>query len=112
MNIVNNTLINMGAKQFLGNGLAFINIPPELLDSDLLDRLPSAPTIRETADFIKLDIQRFDTKTLAKAISHYRHYPLKLIAKKVETMKEYLACVELGFDYFQGYHFTLPETLS
>lgn len=153
VNIVNNTLINMGTRQLLGNGLAFINITPELLDSDLLNLLPSARTILElgigdnkkmdlssplrqlrskkfrialedllpsahsiplleTADFIKLDIQRFDTRTLAKAISHYRHYPLKLIAKKVETMKEYLACVELGFDYFQGYHFARPETLS
>lgn len=153
VNIVNNTLINMGTRQLLGNGLAFINITPELLDSDLLNLLPSARTILElgigdgkkadlpfllhslrdkgfrialkdllpsahnrllleAADFVMLDIQRFDIRTLAKAIDHYRHYPLKLIAKNVETMKEYLACVELGFDYFQGYHFAYPETLS
>lgn len=153
VNIVNNTLINMGTGQLLGNGVAFINITPELLDSDLLNLLPSTRTILElgigdskkadlpfllhslrdrgfrialkdllpsahnrslleTADFAMLDIQRFNIKTLAKAIDHYRHYPLKLIAKKVETMKEFLACVELGFDYFQGYHFARPETLS
>lgn len=153
VNIVNNTLINMGTRQLLGNGVAFINITPELLDSDLLNLLPSARTILElgigdskkadlpfllhslrdkgfrvalkdllpsvhnrslleTADFVMLDIQRFNIKTLAKAVDHYRHYPLKLIAKKVETMKEFLACVELGFDYFQGYHFARPETLS
>lgn len=153
VDIMNNTLINMGTQQLLGNGLAFINVTPELLDSDLLNLLPSARTVLElgigsgnktdlpdhlcqlrgkkfrialedllpsrhniplleNADFIKLDIQHFDTRTLAKAISHYRHYPLKLIAKKVETMTEYLACVELGFDYFQGYHFARPKTLS
>ena len=152
-NIVNNTLANMGSEWLLGKGLAFINITPELLDSELLDLLPSAHTVLElgvgdrhiadlpyqlrqfrgkgfsialedilpdrhslplleTTDFIKLDVQRFDSRTLAKAVSYYRHYPIKLVAKKVETMKEYLACVELGFDYFQGYHFAHPETLS
>lgn len=152
-NIVNNTLANMGTEWLLGKGLAFINITPELLDSELLDLLPSAHTVLElgvgsqcgadllyhlrrirgkgfsialedmlpgkhnlplleATDFIKLDVQHFNNKALAKAISYYRHYPIKLVAKKVETMKEYLACVELGFDYFQGYHFAHPETLS
>lgn len=80
----------------------------------LEDQLPdrhSLPLL-EMTDFVKLDVQRFDTRSLAKAISYYRHYPIKLVAKNVETMKEYLACVELGFDYFQGYHFARPETLS
>lgn len=151
--IVANTLTDMGTGQLLGDGLAFVNITPNLLDSELLELLPRERTVLElgvserdsadlpchlrrlsgkgfgialedvlpsrhnlplleAADYIKLDVQRFDARTLAKAISHYRHYPLKLVAKKVETMKEYLACAELGFDYFQGYHFAKPKTLS
>jgi len=78
---------------------------------DMLPGRHSLPLL-EATDFIKLDVQRFDTRSLAKAISYYRHYPIKLVAKNVETMKEYLACVELDFDYFQGYHFAHPETLS
>ncbi|MBS4098492.1 MAG: EAL domain-containing protein [Sulfuricella sp.] len=81
----------------------------------LEDLLPRKHTQRlvEAADYIKLDVQRFDTRTLAKAVEHFRRYPaLKLIAKKIETMQEYLACAELGFDYFQGYYLAHPETLS
>ena len=151
--IVASTLTDVGTGRLLGDGLAFVNITPNLLDSELLELLPRERTVLElgvgdgeaadlpcylrrlngkgygialedvlptrhnlplleAADYIKLDVQRFDAKTLAKAISHYRHYPLKLVAKKVETMKEYLACVELGFDLFQGYHFARPKTLS
>lgn len=152
-NIVTNTLTNMNAEWLLGDGAAFINITPELLDADPLKLLPSRRVVLElevphgkhakfpdrlrevrnrgfrialedilpsrqihpvldSADYVKLDVQRFDTRTLAKAVELFRHYPLKLIAKKVETMQEYLACVELGFDYFQGYFLARPETLS
>lgn len=80
----------------------------------LEDLLPGrqAHPLLEAADYIKLDVQRFDTRTLANAVEHFHRYPLKLVAKKVETMQEYLACVELGFDYFQGYFLAHPETLS
>lgn len=151
--VVSNTLIEMGSTWLLGNGLVFINVPPGMLDSELLDFLPASRTVLDvtvdghgiedlpchfrrlrergfhialedqlpgrrvlplldSVDYVKLDVQRFDFKTLAAAVGHYQHYPLKLAAKKVETMKEYLACVELGFEYFQGYHFARPETLT
>lgn len=151
--IVANTLTEMGSASLFGNGLAFINVPPGMLDSELLDFLPAGRTVLdvtadshsiedlpchfrrlrardfrialedqlpgrrilpllESVDYVKLDVQRFDFKTLAAAVGHYQHYPLKLVAKKVETMKEFLACVELGFDYFQGFHLARPETLT
>lgn len=153
-NILANTLTNMGTEWLLGNGLAFINVTPALLDSDILnllpgdrvvlelgigidadltdlqrhfrrlrgqgfrialeDMLPGKRTLplTESVDFIKLDARLVDTSTLANAIERYRDYPVQLIAKKVETMKEFLACAELGFHYFQGFHFAHPETLS
>lgn len=154
-NVVTNTLSNMGAEWLLGNGLAFINVTPALLNSELLSLLPSdrivlelgfEPTeikstelvcllrqvrskgfliglenvlpnrntlpLVEIADYIKLDIQQFDDKALAKAVGQYHEFQPKLIAKKVETMKQFLACAELDFPYFQGFHFSRPETLS
>jgi EAL and modified HD-GYP domain-containing signal transduction protein len=154
-NVVANTLSNMGTEWLLGNGLAFINVTPALLNSEILSLLPSdrivlelefdAEEIKsadllcllrqarskgflvglenvlpnrntrplvEIADYIKLDIQQFDDKALAKAVGQYHEFQPKLIAKKVETMKQFLACAELDFPYFQGFHFARPETLS
>lgn len=154
-NVMSNTLSNMGAEWLLGNGLAFLNITPALLCSELLSLLPGERIVLEfevsddeakspdlpcmlrqarnkgfliglenvlpnkhtlplveIADFIKLDIQKFDAKTLARIVGQYHDYQSKLVAKKVETMKEFLACAELDFSYFQGFHFARPETLS
>jgi len=36
----------------------------------------------------------------------------KLLAEKVETMEEFQQCMELGFEYFQGYYFARPVILS
>ncbi len=154
-NIVANTLTDMGTEWLLGDGLAFINVTPPLLNSDILNLLPKERIVLELefdaaavkpadllcllrqargkgfliglenvlpnritrplveiADFIKLDIQQLDGKALVKAVDQCRDYQPKLIAKKVETMKQFLACAELDFPYFQGFHFARPETLS
>jgi EAL and modified HD-GYP domain-containing signal transduction protein len=34
------------------------------------------------------------------------------LAEKVETLDEFRMCLELGFDYFQGYYFARPAILS
>ncbi|HZV66580.1 MAG TPA: HDOD domain-containing protein, partial [Telluria sp.] len=36
----------------------------------------------------------------------------KLIAEKVETREEFKTCLDLGFDYFQGYYFAKPMVMS
>jgi EAL and modified HD-GYP domain-containing signal transduction protein len=35
-----------------------------------------------------------------------------LLAEKVETVEEFRLCMELGFEYFQGYYFARPAILS
>jgi hypothetical protein len=35
-----------------------------------------------------------------------------LLAEKVETVEEFRLCLELGFEYFQGYYFARPAILS
>ncbi|GGX96419.1 EAL domain-containing protein [Massilia dura] len=36
----------------------------------------------------------------------------RLVAEKVETREEFTACLDLGFDYFQGYYFARPLIMS
>ncbi len=36
----------------------------------------------------------------------------KLLAEKVESYNEFKICLDLGFDYFQGYYFAKPSVLT
>jgi EAL and modified HD-GYP domain-containing signal transduction protein len=50
--------------------------------------------------------------TLAPIVAHYRKFPMKLLAEKVESREEFQQCLELGFDYFQGYYFARPSIMK
>ena len=66
----------------------------------------------DCADFIKLDILRLGMETAEKIYTRLKSLPVKMIAEKVETHQQFEACRKIGFDYFQGYYFAHPETLS
>ncbi len=63
-------------------------------------------------DIVKVDLMATPVDTLAPSIEHYQNYPLKLLAEKVETKEEFLKCLDLGFDYFQGYYFAKPSVIE
>ncbi|OIQ79271.1 phage resistance protein [mine drainage metagenome] len=78
------------------------------------DHVPSteqAPMLG-CADFIKLDIMQTGLENAAKICARLKSLPLKIIAEKVETRQQFEACKQMGFDYFQGYYFAHPETLT
>jgi EAL and modified HD-GYP domain-containing signal transduction protein len=52
---------------------------------------------------------RPELAALAKSLNNA---PQKLLAEKVETVEEYRYCMDLGFEYFQGYYFARPVILS
>ena len=63
-------------------------------------------------DFVKLDLHDMPQSTLARMAPLWRRAGKKLIAEKVETREEYKLCMDLGFDYFQGYHFAKPAVIG
>lgn len=63
-------------------------------------------------DIIKLDIAALQPATLSQLSARFKSAGKKLLAEKVETHDEYQRCLELGFDYFQGYYFARPAILS
>jgi len=66
----------------------------------------------ELADIIKVDILELDREAVKDHVGILRHYPVKLLAEKVETHEEFEFCRELGFDYFQGYFFCKPNIVA
>ncbi|GAA0854526.1 EAL and HDOD domain-containing protein [Aliiglaciecola litoralis] len=61
---------------------------------------------------IKIDIMECEFDVIAQHLPKFRDAKLKLVAERVETREEFDRCVELGFDFFQGYFFAKPEVMK
>ena len=62
--------------------------------------------------FVKLDVRSVPPSALPALVRRLHAMEKLLVAEKVETREEYQACLELGFDYFQGYYFAKPSVLG
>jgi len=63
-------------------------------------------------DIVKLDLRDMPLSALLKLTPQFKLANKKLLAEKVETREQFETCLELGFDYFQGYYFAKPIILS
>ena len=59
-------------------------------------------------DIIKFDLRDMPLSALLKLTPQFKLYNKKLLAEKVETLEQFKICLDLGFDYFQGYYFAKP----
>jgi EAL and modified HD-GYP domain-containing signal transduction protein len=64
------------------------------------------------ADIVKVDLIQTPLERVPEMVKLLRPYPIKLLAEKVETRTEYMACRNMKFDYFQGYYFAKPSVLE
>src|SRR5690606_35918336 len=80
------------------------------LDDAVIDRRIE-PMLR-LASIVKIDVLANPLESLAGIREQLAPYDTKLLAEKVETAAVRDACVELGFELFQGYFFSRPENMS
>lgn len=64
------------------------------------------------ADIIKLDVMACSLEVLAKRVSILSRLDVTLLAEKIETWEEFEACKKMGFELFQGYFLSKPETMD
>lgn len=151
--VLANTLFDMGTHWLLEGKLAFINmggemllnattglLPPDKVVIELTQAVKPNPEImaqvaelksqgfRFSMDnyqpgtprdqflplvrFVKVDTLDSGEEKLADTLAVLRGHDVKLIAERVEDQVVFRQCKNLGFDYFQGYFFARPETLS
>jgi EAL and modified HD-GYP domain-containing signal transduction protein len=79
---------------------------------DVVDLTADVGRLVELVDVVKIDLQGIDRAALPALAASLRSPNKKLLAEKVETLDEFQMCMELGFDYFQGYYFARPVILS
>lgn len=63
-------------------------------------------------DVVKFDLRDMPLSALLKLTPKFKLSGKKLLAEKVENQEQFQTCLDLGFDYFQGYYFAKPVILS
>jgi len=62
-------------------------------------------------NMVKVDIQE-QGLNLESKIRFFKEKGIPLLAERVETYDEFERCLELGFDYFQGFFFEKPQVVQ
>ncbi len=81
------------------------------LDDVVDDRAHLQPLLA-LVSIVKIDITGLAPQHLSALARKFQAQGKQLLAEKVETRAEFDACLQLGFDYFQGYYFAKPAILS
>jgi len=79
---------------------------------DVAGESDAVTALRPLMDVIKVDIKQIGRGSLPALARNLRNPNQKLLAEKVETVEEFRECMDLGFEYFQGYYFARPVILS
>ncbi|MDB4873947.1 MAG: hypothetical protein JWM41_393 [Gemmatimonadetes bacterium] len=80
------------------------------ITSDHPEQLPEE--LLRLAEIVKVDVAATDTTMLPDLAAWLRSFQVRLLAMHVRHRVERDACTKLGFELFEGYKFTAPETLT
>lgn len=79
---------------------------------DVVSADPAFDPLLPAVKFIKIDLKQAAPDALPGIARRFKARGLSLLAEKVDTRQQVDRCLELGFDYFQGYYFAKPEVIS
>ena len=79
---------------------------------DVSSDAPDVQALLPMIDYVKLDLRGMPQAALVRLAATFKKANKKLIAEKVESRDQYQACMDLGFDYFQGFYFARPAVIS
>lgn len=131
--------INVDAAMLMNEALELL--PPELIGLELLEDIVITPAVVERCrklkskgfvlalddhrydpayeelysgviDIVKFDLLETPLEDLYHEVELLRHYPVKLLAEKVDSRHVYLRCRRMGFELFQGYFFARPSLMQ
>src|SRR5690349_2247568 len=81
-----------------------------MLDDFVLTR--ATRPLLDVARFVKLDVREGGELALSRVRSQLAGSDVLLVAEKIEHPDEVAACRDLGFHYFQGFVFGVPQLLT
>lgn len=130
INFTHNHLIHQVPKLLPKNRIYIEVLETVKIDSLLIDSLKSldeqgykialddfiyrdelAPLV-ELAHIIKVDVLNLNKDQIAQQLTSLRQFKGQLLAEKIEDKMQFNNCVELGFEYFQGFFLNKPDPLK
>lgn len=64
-------------------------------------------------DIVEVNQADCDDKCLEQTVMEIRHAGnARILAKKIETAEQFRRCLDIGFDFFQGYYFARPHLVT
>lgn len=84
-----------------------------LLALDDIDRYSNnLEPLRGCIDVVKIDLKLSGIDKLTDTLAHFKQWPVKLLAEKVDNPEEARHCLDAGFHLFQGYYFAKPLVIT
>ncbi|MFT6734018.1 MAG: EAL and modified HD-GYP domain-containing signal transduction protein [Polaribacter sp.] len=124
--IINESLTPLFNSQIVLEILEDVEPTPEVIDG--LKRLKkqgfkialddfvyrdSLQPLFELADIVKLNVIALSEELVREEYARFRQFEhIKILAEKVETQEMKELCIELGFDYIQGFFFCKPQLVK
>lgn len=66
----------------------------------------------EIADIIKIDVLHLNKEQISTQLMPLKDFKGKLLAEKIEDRRQFNSCIELGFDFFQGFFLNKPDLVK
>ncbi|MBC7502888.1 MAG: EAL domain-containing protein [Herminiimonas sp.] len=79
---------------------------------DVIADSPHLQKLMPWVKIVKIDVNGMQHADLIRLVTIFKSAGKLLLAEKVETLAQFDTCLDLGFDYFQGYYFAKPNILS
>ncbi len=79
---------------------------------DDFDANPQQAAFLPVANYVKLDLHALGLDRCAQLAKALTRFPVKKVAKKLESQADFKHCKDANFDLFQGFYFAKPETVS
>jgi EAL and modified HD-GYP domain-containing signal transduction protein len=79
---------------------------------DVIGLPPELERVLSSIDIVKVDIQQLSMDAVAKMTMTLKRRGVRLLAEKVDDRDQVQACLDLGFEFFQGYYFAKPQIMT
>ena len=68
--------------------------------------------LMDIADIIKLDVLHQSKQQILDQLQSLQSFKGQILAEKIDNKEQFKMCVDLGFDYFQGFFLNKPDGLK
>lgn len=75
-------------------------------------RTPNMQAVLSVVRYIKVDTQRIPEDKLSALVAQLKPLNKKLLGQRIDTHGAFKACLEAGFDLFQGLYFAKPVVMA